>query len=40
MDNRPVPDDWRIPDALWPEFDMCIPAHVNPRANASKSITP
>jgi transposase len=30
MDDRPIPDDWRIPDDLWAEIEMCIPAHVNP----------
>ena len=29
MDDRPVPDDWRIPDDLWEEVALCIPAHVN-----------
>ena len=29
MNDRPVPDDWRIPDDLWDEIEMCIPTHVN-----------
>jgi putative transposase len=24
-----VPDTWRIPDGLWAQIEICIPAHVN-----------
>jgi putative transposase len=29
MDPDLIPDDWRIPDALWPEIEMHLPRHVN-----------
>src|SRR5437870_10950665 len=29
MNDRPVPDDWRIPDELWAEIEMHLPEHVN-----------
>ena len=29
MADRPVPDDWRIPDDLWEQLSVCIPKRVN-----------
>jgi putative transposase len=29
MPTKPVPDDWRIPDDLWAEIAMHLPAHKN-----------
>jgi transposase len=29
MDPTAVADDWRIPDELWPQIEMHLPAHVN-----------
>ena len=29
MDTDSVPDEWRIPDALWAEIEMHLPRHVN-----------
>jgi transposase len=29
MAEKPVPDDWRIPDALWAQIEMCLPKHKN-----------
>lgn len=41
MDDRPVPDDWRIPDELWAEIGQCIPTHVNThRFGGGKPRTP
>src|ERR1700749_4482541 len=30
MDERPIPDDWRIPDDLWEAIALLIPEHKNP----------
>ena len=30
MDDRPVPDHWRIPDALWEAIRLLLPEHKNP----------
>src|SRR5262245_17783983 len=30
MAAQTVPDDWRIPDDLWEQLNVCIPRHVNP----------
>ena len=29
MEPTPIPDDWRIPDAVWEVMEICIPQHVN-----------
>jgi transposase len=29
MDERPIPDDWRIPDELWEALAVLIPEHPN-----------
>ena len=29
MDERPIPDDWRIPDDLWEAIALLIPEHKN-----------
>lgn len=29
MDERPIPDDWRIPDELWEAMALLLPEHKN-----------
>jgi len=29
MDERPIPDDWRIPDELWEAIALLLPEHKN-----------
>jgi len=29
MDERPIPDDWRIPDDLWEAIAPLLPEHKN-----------
>jgi len=41
MDEGCRGDDWRIPDDLWDQMQLCIPRHVNPhRFGGGKPRTP